>query len=179
MAPLTKKPTRTSTKAARINAFGPLMGQRVMQLRQTDAPRPGEEKAQSGQREIRTQAVDDAEVDTTLESRLVLDDDRSQPVGRRPHELEEHEQVEEVASEGEADHARKEQQHEAVIMGFDGVKIANAVEESDRHQAAGQQLRFPRPSGSTTNTIPTLYPWCGDHPAAQLTMRPSADVAKR
>ena len=169
----------------------PLMGQGVVQLGQADAPRPGEQKAQPGQREVGAQAVDDAEVDAALESRLVLDDDRRQPVGGRAHELEEHEEVEEVAGEGEADHARQEQQHETVVVRFDGVEIANAVEEGDRHQAARQQARYRRPEdprrtrsrrcshGAETIRQPRSrcdHPltWPGDSPAGPSGRAPSA-----
>ena len=64
------------------------------------------------QRQVSADAVGDGEVQRALERPAFFRPVGGQGIGRHAHELEPDEQVEDVAGEAEADHARQEGQHE-------------------------------------------------------------------
>lgn len=76
-------------------------GQRRRELREAEPAGARVEDPDPGQREVGAEGVDDAERERALHGRRVLDLESGQGVGDRPHQLEEHEHVEQVLGQGE------------------------------------------------------------------------------
>ena len=85
------------------------------------------------------EAVDDAEVEPTVQRGLVLDLHGSEAVGGGAHQLEEDEHVEEVGRDAGPTMPARKSSIERVVVRLDRVEIAGPEEERDRHEAGGQE----------------------------------------
>jgi len=95
--------------------------------------------AQGDEHHVAGDAVGDREVDRTLDRRALLDPVGGECVGHRAHQLEEHDQVEQVAGQAEAGHRRQEHQHQAVEQALHRVEIAQRVGERGEHHHRGER----------------------------------------
>ena len=110
-------------------------------------------------------------------ARLVLDLHRGEAVGGRAHQLEEDEHVVEVGSQGEPDHAGEEEQHQSVVVRLDGLEVAGAEEERDRHEAGGHECDAGA-DGVDDEHDADAVAGCGAQPVTQVTRRPPADASR-
>jgi hypothetical protein len=78
-------------------------------------------------------AVGDRKVDRTLDRRPLLDPVGGQRERDGAHQLEEHDQVEQITGQAEAHHRRQEQQHQAVEQPLDRVEVPQRVGQRGEH----------------------------------------------
>ncbi len=126
----------------------------------------GVEHAHGQEHGVARDAVGDGEVDRALNGRLLLDPVGGEGKRGRAHDLEEDDQVEQVAGQAEAHHAGHEQQHEAVKEALDGVEVAHRIDERGGDQE-GREAASPAPSKSMESEMPRVTPWRGLQPPTQ------------
>ena len=113
--------------------------------------RPGApiDDGDAGQRQVGAHAVGDGEVQGTLQRPAFFGPVGGEGVGRHPHQLEPDEEIEDVAGEAEADHARQEGQHEDVVVGGHPLEVTPGKDHGCGHEDGGQagQPGAQRPGG--------------------------------
>ena len=103
------------------------------------APGAPVQQGDAGQDEERADRVGHREVERALERALLLDVVRHERVGGHAQELEEDEQVEQVAGEREADHRGQEHEHQRVVERPDHHEVAPREDERAQEQERGEQ----------------------------------------
>jgi hypothetical protein len=84
-------------------------------------------------------AVGDGEVDRALDRPALFDPVRGQRVRHRTHQLEEHDEVEQVAGQAERDHRCEEHEHQRVEQPVRAVEIAPRVDERGGDERGGER----------------------------------------
>jgi hypothetical protein len=108
-------------------------------LRDVQRTRARVDQRDPDHRQERPDRVRHREVQRALQRRALVDVDPGERERRDAHQLEEDEQVEQVARETEADHAGEEDERQHVhVRGF-GIHRSVAVEEHERHQQRDEQ----------------------------------------
>ena len=130
------------------------------------APVRAYSSATADEHRVAGDAVGDREVDRALDRGALLDPVGGERVRHGAHQLEEDDQVEQIAGQAEPDHRPPEQQHERVKQAVDGVEVAQRVDQRRDHQHAANIAR-PAPSGSIESEIPIVTPWLGRQPPIQ------------
>jgi hypothetical protein len=95
---------------------------------------PPVDQRDAGQRQVGPDAVGDGEVERALDRPAFLRPVGGQRVGRHPHQLEPHEQVEQVPGEAESGDAGQEGQHQGVVVGRDPVEVPPGKRHRGGHQ---------------------------------------------
>ena len=123
------------------------------------------DEGDAGQRQVGAHAVGDGEVQRALQRPAFFRPVGGQRVGRHAHQLEPDEQVEDVAGEAEADHARQEGQHQRVVVGGDLLEVPPGEDHRRGDQERGQagQARAERPDGEVdADRDPVRRPEAGE-----------------
>jgi hypothetical protein len=118
--------------------------ERRADLRHVQRTGAGVQQCDGDEHRVAAEAVRDREVDRALDRRALLDPVGGERVRDGAHQLEEHDQVEQVAGRAEADHPGHEQQHQPVEEAGDGVEVAQRVDQRGEHEQ-GCEHRHPRP----------------------------------
>ncbi len=138
IALLISKPEMISRKATTTRPSGRVAGEVPADLRHVERPGAPVDQGDARQRQVGAHAVADGEVDRALDRPAFLRPVSGQGVGRHAHQLEPHEQVEDVAGEAETGHARQEDQHQDVVVVGDPLEIPPGKGHGRRHEDRGQ-----------------------------------------
>jgi hypothetical protein len=118
---------------------GRLPGERVPDLGHVERPGAPVEQRDAGEYQEGADAVRDREVEGSLERPLLLDVVGHERVRRHAQDLEEDEQVEQIARVAEAQHRGEEHEHQSMEERPDHHEIAPAEDEGREEQNRGEQ----------------------------------------
>ncbi len=135
-------------------------GQRHADLGQVQRAGAGVEERDGDEHAVAADAVRDGEVERPLDRPALLDPVGGEGVGGGAHDLEEHDEVEQVPGQREPDHAGHEQQHQPVEQALDGVEVAQGVEQRGADEQTGER-GHPGPAGIDGERNPDRHPMAG------------------
>jgi hypothetical protein len=138
--------------------------ERGTDLRHVERTGPRIEHPDRDEDRVRGDAVGDREVDRALDRSAFLDPVRGERVRHRPHQLEAHDQVEQVAGEAEPDHGGEEHQHQCVEQAVGALEVAPRIDDRGGHEHA-RQRGHPRADRVDRERDPDRHRMIGAPPA--------------